>query len=297
MNHRSLRGRRILSIAVTGLVMLAAPGAVTASAAPFPPAPDNSVEVPDPGDQLLSAEPADPAQKVSADLLAGGDGTRDAFVEFALAGAADAAAGARAQGADARASAAGQRAAVAATAEVVVSAAAAVDTGATRLFEVSNAVPGIGLRASQPALAALATRPDVVRISALVPKTTDNAGGAQLTRVLRAWQDTGATGAGVRIGIIDTGVDYTHADFGGPGTVEAFRAADAADTGPFAPTAKVVGGYDFVGDDYDADPTAADHQPVPRPDANPLDCNGHGTHVAGTAAGFGVALRTPGPRL
>ena len=25
------------------------------------------------------------------------------------------------------------------------------------------------------------------------------------------------------------------------------------------------------------------------PDPNPLDCNGHGSHVAGTAAGFGVA--------
>jgi len=30
------------------------------------------------------------------------------------------------------------------------------------------------------------------------------------------------------------------------------------------------------------------HQPVPHPDPNPLDCNGHGSHVAGTAAGTGV---------
>src|SRR6185436_11204741 len=29
-------------------------------------------------------------------------------------------------------------------------------------------------------------------------------------------------------------------------------------------------------------------QPVPHPDPNPLDCNGHGSHVAGSAAGFGV---------
>ena len=27
---------------------------------------------------------------------------------------------------------------------------------------------------------------------------------------------------------------------------------------------------------------------IPAPDPDPLDCNGHGSHVAGTAAGFGV---------
>ena len=45
------------------------------------------------------------------------------------------------------------------------------------------------------------------------------------------------------------------------------------------------GGWDFVGDEYDADGT--DHA-SPKPDANPLDCNGHGSHVAGTAGGGGV---------
>lgn len=59
------------------------------------------------------------------------------------------------------------------------------------------------------------------------------------------------------------------------------------------PTAKVAGGYDFVGDNYDAastDPAKL----VPHPDPDPLDCStmagydGHGSHVAGTAAGEGV---------
>ena len=48
------------------------------------------------------------------------------------------------------------------------------------------------------------------------------------------------------------------------------------------------GGIDLVGDDYNADPSSASYQPVPHPDDNPLDCQGHGSHVAGTAGGSGV---------
>ncbi len=104
--------------------------------------------------------------------------------------------------------------------------------------------------------------------------------------------------------MIDTGVDYTHADFGGPGTPAAYQLALAQDTadptlttlcmtpaltpcvGSTAP--KVKGGVDLVGDAYNADPYSSSFNPVPEPDANPLDCADHGSHVAGTAAGFGV---------
>ncbi len=81
---------------------------------------------------------------------------------------------------------------------------------------------------------------------------------------------------------------------GGPGTAAAYEAAHANETAPadpalFGPNApRVKGGADLVGDDYNADPGSANYQPVPHPDANPLDCQGHGSHVAGTAAGGGV---------
>jgi minor extracellular serine protease Vpr len=116
----------------------------------------------------------------------------------------------------------------------------------------------------------------------------DNTAGAQYIEANDAWQDTGSTGDGVTVAILDTGVDYTHANFGGPGTEAAFDANNGTviEPGTF-PTAKVIGGTDLVGDNYDASSDdASEATPVPDPD--PLDCNGHGSHVAGTAAGFGV---------
>ena len=56
----------------------------------------------------------------------------------------------------------------------------------------------------------------------------------------------------------------------------------AAQFGPTAP--RVKGGFDFVGDDYNANVPGS----VPQPDKNPLDCFNHGTHTAGTLAGSGV---------
>lgn len=117
-----------------------------------------------------------------------------------------------------------------------------------------------------------------------------------------AWQIHGDRGENATVAIIDTGADYTHANFGGPGTRSAYEAALAADTevpepGSYDPakfnatTADVNGNlaymYDFAGDDYDANPNNATYQPVPQPDSNPLDCGGHGSHVAGTVAGYG----------
>src|SRR5919198_867669 len=96
----------------------------------------------------------------------------------------------------------------------------------------------------------------------------------------------GWTGKGVKIGIIDSGVDYTNPDLS-----DGFGAGH-----------RVAGGWDFVGDDDDAASTAPTLQPVPHPDPDPAPCDpvkadaigaqpgastasaGHGTHVAGIAA-------------
>ncbi|CAE6533518.1 unnamed protein product [Rhizoctonia solani] len=73
----------------------------------------------------------------------------------------------------------------------------------------------------------------------------------------------GYYGKGIKIGIIDSGVDYMHPALGGS----------------FGPGSKIIGGYDFVGDNY----TGLPGTPPPVPNDNPREqCNGHGTHVAGT---------------
>lgn len=157
--------------------------------------------------------------------------------------------------------------------------------GERELYRTTNAVPGVALRADAATESALASRPGVRSVRRITDARPSNASADQLGRALQTWQDTGRLGQGVRIGIVDTGIDYTHADFGGPGTEAAYEAARAG-RGTF-PTDKVVGGIDLAGDAYDSAATDP-AQTVPKPDDDPLDCEGHGTHVAGTAAGFGV---------
>tara|TARA_Y100000310_G_scaffold255136_1_gene262376 strand:- start:487 stop:2322 length:1836 start_codon:yes stop_codon:yes gene_type:complete len=76
------------------------------------------------------------------------------------------------------------------------------------------------------------------------------------------------TGKGITIGIIDSGVDYTHPDLGGC----------------FGTGCKVVDGHNFLIDSYSINGSAPSYAGT----IDAIDVMGHGTHVAATAAGNGV---------
>ncbi|KAI1318450.1 hypothetical protein EDD11_006534 [Mortierella claussenii] len=81
------------------------------------------------------------------------------------------------------------------------------------------------------------------------------------------------TGKGIKVGIIDSGVDYTHPALGGC----------------FGKGCRVRYGWDFVGDNFDK-------ESVPTQDADPRDtCNGHGTHVAGIIGADARKVGAPQP--
>ncbi len=169
--------------------------------------------------------------------------------------------------------------------------------GGRVLSQLQYAYNGIKVQIARNAVPGLADLPEVVAIRGVQKFERNNETSVPFLGVPESvWEDTGFTGAGVKIAVIDTGIDYTHANFGGPGTVEAYQLADANDTtvgdagdaGLFGPDApKVKGGIDLVGDAY-----TGENAPVP--DADPLDCPftngsvGHGSHVSGTATGLGV---------
>jgi subtilisin family serine protease len=170
------------------------------------------------------------------------------------------------------------------------------------LYRTHAALAGVAVVTDVRNYAALTRISGVSAVYPIAPKAASNSYAVPLQGGATAWDTYGDRGENATIAVIDTGVDYTHANFGGPGTVQAYDTAKAHDTSvpdpasydhaKFNATTLDVDGhpaymYDFAGDDYDADPNSDTYQPVPHPDPNPLDCNSHGSHVAGTAAGYG----------
>lgn len=170
--------------------------------------------------------------------------------------------------------------------DAFVAAAKAAGAEYTKRFEFETLWNGISVRVSPANLSRIARLPEVVNVWPVDTYSIPDPSGDNAPELAYALPMTGATvaqaagftGTGMKIGIIDTGVDIDHPDFGGTGV---------PGTTPF-PSAKVIAGYDFVGDAYDANPANATYNPVPSPDPNPDDCGGHGSHVAGIAAGNGI---------
>src|SRR5438477_1073823 len=163
--------------------------------------------------------------------------------------------------------------------------------GGKILAQFQSALNGIKVQIPASKLNELRSISGVIALLPVHNDVPDNVTSVPYIGAPTVWDaPTNFRGEGIKVGIIDTGIDYTHANFAGPGTPADYTTAHAAETAPanplyFGPSApKVKGGFDLVGDAYDANNPSS----VPMPDPNPLDCNGHGSHVSGTAAGFGV---------
>lgn len=155
----------------------------------------------------------------------------------------------------------------------VLDAMSAANINYTVAFTMERAFSGIVVEADGRDLAAIQQIPGVVAAYPEQIGYFDNSTSVPYIGAVTPWT-SGFTGAGIRVGVIDSGVDYNHANFGDPATGLPY---------PAFPNAKVAGGYDFVGNSWH--PISS---PGFVPDADPLDQNGHGSHVAGTAAGYGV---------
>jgi subtilisin family serine protease len=175
--------------------------------------------------------------------------------------------------------------------------------GGRVLAQYQASYNGVKVHIARDRVAALAALPGVVAVRPVqimkptaIEAAPDNIRGVPMIGAPTVWQTLGLRGENIKVAIIDTGIDYTHANFGGPGTTAAFAAAAATSTLPMNPAlvgSRIKGGIDLVGDDYDAsaddlEDGSPNPKTVPHPDPNPLDCNGHGSHVAGTAGGSGV---------
>jgi subtilisin family serine protease len=119
-------------------------------------------------------------------------------------------------------------------------------------FQYRQTFAGASARVARESIAAVRALPYVKAVHSDVKMEAHLVKSVPHIRAPQVWQDHGVRGRGVVIAVIDTGIDYTHRALGRG----------------FGPGFKVIGGYDFVNGD-----------------ADPKDDNGHGTHVAGIAAG------------
>jgi minor extracellular serine protease Vpr len=139
----------------------------------------------------------------------------------------------------------------------------------------------------------VAENPSVSRIEAVLKreKTNDrgtlNTGASRIRMKQGDLYTKGYTGKGVIVGVIDTGIDWTHEDFIDPvtGTSRILYIWDTSITTPGKTPSDVFGG-NLVGLSYGTVWTKAE---IDGGSCTEVDSQGHGTHVSGSAAGNGYA--------
>ncbi|CCQ10770.1 Serine protease, subtilase family [Pseudoalteromonas luteoviolacea B = ATCC 29581] len=137
--------------------------------------------------------------------------------------------------------------------------------------KTSKLVNAIVVNGRKETVELLASNPLVEAILPVYDYKLDVAESADYIKATPLVQAGTATGQGIRVAVLDTGVDYTHKAFGGSGLVEDYEAAaaDPTDT-PAWPQGQIVGGYDFYNNDPD-----------------PIDAGtNHGTHVSHSVTGI-----------
>jgi subtilisin family serine protease len=183
---------------------------------------------------------------------------------------------------------------------------AAERLGADVVSRYTTAANGLLVHATPGQLEALAKVPGVLRVEPAPILRPDLGYSGPHVGSTRVAEELGLDGEGTVVAIIDTGIDYTHAHLGGPGTEEVWGAAsvegatetitDTWEGELLFPNDKVIGGWDFAGRHYDPPhictperEAAGDCTSTPHPDPDPLDGGSHGTHVGGIVAGSATA--------
>jgi subtilisin family serine protease len=154
--------------------------------------------------------------------------------------------------------------------------------GGVELGRVSRAHNAVALRIDAARVVDLANLPGVAAVRAVMNYELALADTVPYIGAAAA-QAAGHDGRGTRVAVLDSGIDYTHKNLGGPGTPAAYAGAQTFPN-PYFPSSKVVGGFDFVGNQW----TGATGGPALMPDPNPIDDGpggGHGTHVSDIIAG------------
>ena len=192
-----------------------------------------------------------------------------------------------------------ENAAAAARQSQTAAIAATRSLGGDVIFRYDTLIDGFSATLSPDAASQIAQRSDVSSVQPVSIVQKDNETSVPFIGATKVWHDFGARGQGMVVADVDTGIDYTHANFGGPGTVAAYNANDPnfIEPGTF-PTKKVIGGYDFVGSNYGVARRRHDerHSAARCRSARRRD-DDHGSHTSGTCCGIGVPGRDrPGRR-